>query len=175
MLFRSRLIYTVIVLVLATYGIAAQANDEGEEVDRIRLGRLSEGPAILGGGVVVGDPTGFTAKLWFTETGFGIAGSAAWKLNENSEFNIQLDGIFHLALIETEGGRYIVPYVGAGVTNELSDDPRIGLRFPVGLSLLPIRAIPLEFFADIAPGVGLLPETDADLEFGIGVRFYLPL
>lgn len=152
-----------------------QANDEAEEVDRIGLGRLSEGPSIIGAGIVVGEPTGITAKVWFTETGFGIDAAAAWRLSDDSSFHLQADALFHLALIETEGGRYIVPYVGAGFTNRLSRDPRLGLRVPVGLSLLPFRTLPLEFFAEIAPGVGLWPETDADLEFGLGARFYVPL
>ena len=170
-----RSIWCVLIgLVLATR-LLAQANDEAEEVERINLGRLSEGPAILGAGLVVGDPTGVSAKLWYPATGFGIAAAAAWDITDDSSFHLQLDGIFHLALVETEGGRYIVPYVGGGFTSRLSDDPRWGLRFPVGLSLLPFVHLPLEFFAEIAPGVGLLPETDADLGFGIGARFYIPL
>lgn len=165
----------MVIGVSITLSLFGQANEQAEEVDRIHLGRLAEGPSILGGGVVVGEPTGITAKMWFTETGFGIDAAAAWRFSDDSSFHLQIDGLFHLALIETEGGRYIVPYVGAGLTNRLSDDPRLGLRVPVGLSLLPFRALPLEFFAEIAPGVGLWPETDADLEFGLGARFYFPI
>lgn len=171
---KTILLFVVIVLSVGA-PLWGQANEEAEEVDRIRLGRLSEGPSIFGAGVVVGEPTGITAKLWYTETGFGLAAAAAWKLSEDAAFHLLIDALFHIALIETEGGRYIVPFVGAGITNRLSDDVRIGLRVPVGLSLLPLRTFPIEFFAQIAPGVGLLPETDADLEFGLGARFYFPL
>lgn len=171
--------YMVVLTAAIALSIAAplfgQANDEAEEVDRIGLGRLSEGPSIIGAGIVIGEPTGITAKVWFTETGFGIDAAAAWRLSDDSSFHLQADALFHLALVETQGGRYIVPYVGVGLTNRLSDDPRLGLRVPVGLSLLPFRSMPLEFFAEIAPGVGLWPETDADLEFGLGARFYFPL
>ncbi len=155
--------------------IAAQANNQAEESDRIDLGRLSEGPAIVGGGIVFGEPTGITAKLWFPETGFGLDAAVAWSFQDDTSLHLHANVIAHLALIETQGGRYIVPYVGLGITNTYGDDTSFGLRVPVGLSLLPFPTFPIEFFAELAPGIGLIPETDAEFGAGIGVRFYVPL
>ncbi|MCG8479739.1 MAG: hypothetical protein MI724_11630 [Spirochaetales bacterium] len=155
--------------------VTAQANNQAEESDRIDLGRLAEGPAIFGGGIVFGEPTGITAKLWFTETGFGLDAAVAWSFQDDTSLHLHANALAHLALIETEGGRYIVPYIGLGVTNTYGDDTSFGLRVPVGLSLLPFPTFPIEFFAELAPGVGLIPETDAEFGAGIGARFYIPL
>jgi hypothetical protein len=114
-------------------------------------------------------------KLWFVETGFAVDGAVAWSFQEDSSLYLHANGIFHLALIETEGGRYLVPYVGLGVSNRYGDETRLGLRLPVGLSIMPFLEFPLEFFAELAPGVGILPSTDPDFGAGLGVRFYLPI
>jgi hypothetical protein len=167
-------LFTLLFLALGG-ALAAQANNQAEESDRINLGRLSQGPAIVGGGIVLGEPTGITAKFWFVETGFGADAAVAWSFNGDSSLYMHANGLFHLALIETEGGRYVVPYVGLGLATRVSDESSIGVRLPVGLSLMPFLNLPLEFFAELAPGVGLLPETDPEFGAGLGVRFYLPL
>jgi len=156
-------------------GVDAQANTQAEERDRIQLGRLSQGQSILGGGVLFGEPTGLSAKVWFVETGFAIDAAVAWSFQAESTLYLHVNGLFHLALIETEGGRYLVPYVGLGVNNRYGDEARVGLRLPVGLSIMPFVEFPLEFFAELSPGVGVLPSTDPDFGAGLGVRFYMPL
>ncbi|MEL6181293.1 MAG: hypothetical protein AAFS10_20215, partial [Myxococcota bacterium] len=51
------------------------------------------------------------------------------------------------------------------------DDFGLGVRVPVGICLLLTEA-PLEFFAELALGLRLIPGTDADIDGGIGVRYY---
>jgi hypothetical protein len=170
---RGVVLAILIALVAGTVG--AQANNQAEERDRIHLGRLSQGQSIMGGGLLFGEPTGLSVKLWFVETGFAVDGAVAWSFQEDSSLYLHVSGIFHLALIETEGGRYLVPYVGLGLNNRYGDETRLGVRVPVGLSIMPFLEFPLEFFAEMAPGVGILPSTDPDFGAGLGVRFYLPL
>lgn len=155
--------------------LSAQTNREAEERNRLELGGLAEGPSILGGGIVVGEPTGFTVKLWFPETAFGADAAVAWSFREESSVYVHANALFHLALIETQNGRYIVPYLGAGIANRFSDGIDLSVRVPVGISILPFPSFPLEFFAELAPGIGVIPETDAEFAAGLGVRFYLPL
>lgn len=170
-----RRVLALFLFLVAAGMLTAQANNQAEESDRINLGRLSQGPAIVGGGIVLGEPTGITAKLWFVETGFGADAAVAWSFSGDASLYMHANGLFHLALIETEGGRYVVPYVGLGLATRVGDESSVGVRLPVGLSLLPFVNLPLEFFAELAPGVGLLPETDPEFGAGLGVRFYLPL
>lgn len=165
----------LVLMILFPPGVFSQANNQAEERSRIDLGRLSEGPAILGGGVMLGEPTGFSAKLWFVETGFGLDAAVAWSFRDDSTLYLHANGLFHLAVVETAGGRYLVPFVGLGVTNRYGDDTNVGLRLPVGLSIFPFRDLPIELFAELAPGIGLIPETDPEFGAGIGARFYFPL
>ena len=170
-----RTIAVLLLTVLAVGSVAAQANSQAQERDRINLGRLAQGPAIIGGGFVIGEPSGISAKLWFVDTGFAVDAMAAWSFRTNRSLYLHASGIYHLALIETQGGRYIVPSVGFGVTNTYGDEVGVGLRLPVALSLMPFVELPLEFYAELAPGIGIIPETDPEFGAGIGVRFYLPL
>ncbi|MFW5694749.1 MAG: hypothetical protein ACOCYB_06250 [Alkalispirochaeta sp.] len=173
--FARRLGMLALLGVALTMSVGAQANTQAEERDRIQLGRLSQGQAIVGGGMVFGEPTGLSAKLWFVETGFAVDAAVAWSFQADSTLYLHASGLFHLALIETEGGRYVVPYVGLGVTNRYGDDTRVGLRLPVGLSIMPFLEFPLEFFAELSPGIGIVPSTDPEFGAGLGVRFYLPI
>jgi len=51
------------------------------------------------------------------------------------------------------------------------DGVAFGLRVPVGLSFFFDR-VPIELFLEIDPGIRLFPDTSADVDGGIGVRFY---
>ena len=53
----------------------------------------------------------------------------------------------------------------------LVDDSEGAIRIPLGLSYLTAR-LPLELFAEIVPVVEFAPDTDADVEGGVGIRFY---
>ncbi|MEX2442914.1 MAG: hypothetical protein WD492_04890 [Alkalispirochaeta sp.] len=172
---RPRVVAPALLYLAIAVGVGAQANNQAEERDRIGLAGLSQGQAIMGGGLVFGEPTGISAKLWFVETGFAVDAAVAWSFQSDSSLYLHANGIFHLALIETEGGRYLVPYMGLGVSNRYGKETRLGLRLPVGLSLMPFLEFPLEFFAELAPGVGVIPGTDPEFGAGFGIRMYLPL
>lgn len=176
---RTQIAHRVLVLfallALTTGYVYGQEDRQGTERDRIHLGRLADGPAIIGGGIFLGEPSGVAAKLWFTETGFGADVLVAWSFANDARLYMHANGLFHLAIIETAGGRFIIPYVGAGVFSRVGSSSTLGLRIPVGLSLFPFTQLPIEFFAEVSPGLELLPGTDPAFGAGLGARFYLPL
>lgn len=163
----------VLLAVLAP-AIMAQADQQAEERSRFDLGRLADGPAIIGAGLVVGEPSGLTAKLWFTESGFAVDTAVAWSFAEDPGLYMHVNALYHLAIIETAGGRYLTPFVGGGVSYRVGSENRLGLRVPLGLSILPFSELPIEFFAELAPGIGLVPDTAPSFGAGLGARFYLP-
>ncbi len=163
-----------LILFAVPASVAAQADRQATERQRIDLGRLSEGPAIIGGGIVVGEPSGVTAKLWFTETGFALDTAVAWSFHEDPGLYLHTNALFHLAIIETAQGRYLTPFVGGGVSYRVGEKHRLSLRVPLGLSILPFTNFPAEFFAELAPGIGLLPDTSPNFGAGLGIRFYVP-
>ncbi len=164
------------VLLFATGQAAgAQANSQAAARDRLDLAGLADGPVILGGGLFFGEPSGLTVKVWFPESGFAVDGLAAWSFTDQKNLYLHSNLIYHLALIETDGGRYIVPSVGLGVLGRVGESGSIGVRIPVGLSLFLFPSFPMELYGEISPGVGLYPATDAEFGVGLGVRFYLPV
>jgi hypothetical protein len=49
------------------------------------------------------------------------------------------------------------------------DDPRVGIRIPVGVEYI-FEGQPVCLFLEIAPIVDVVPETEANVNGGIGVR-----
>ncbi|MFP4152128.1 MAG: hypothetical protein ACLFR8_12840 [Alkalispirochaeta sp.] len=164
----------VFVMIVLAPGAWGQANPQAEERDRLDLAGLARGPAIVGGGLFFGEPSGFTGKLWFPETGFAVDTLLAWSLEDTGRLYVHANGIYHLALIETDGGRYISPSIGLGVLGRIGSEGALGVRLPVGLSLFLFPSFPLELFGEISPGIGLFPDTGEEFGVGLGVRFYLP-
>lgn len=132
----------------------------------------------LGLGLTLGDPTGVTGKYWLDEKA-AVDVAAAWSLDGDS-FNVHADWLLHSfdttkgeqlpwAFHYGIGARVRIPEDNNGHGN--NDDATLGVRIPLGLDFYPTNS-PLEFFVEIAPVMDLAPETDFDMEFGVGVRFY---
>lgn len=118
-------------------------------------------------GVIVGEPTGLSAKYWPGErTAFDAA--AAWSFEGNGSFEVHADILYHPLTFSLEQGNLPV-YVGAGPVVYLRGDTVIGTRFPIGATFL-FDNIPLSLFLEVAPLVELLPETDFNVSGGLGVR-----
>ena len=128
---------------------------------------------IVGAGIIIGEPTGLTAKVW-GEGGLAADAAVAWSFLGKSSLYIHANGLYHFRVLDTSGGNFLTPYAGAGVSFRFEEDVNVGVRIPVGVSWL-LSVAPIEIFAEIAPGVGLIPETDFELGAGLGARFYFTL
>jgi hypothetical protein len=129
-------------------------------------------PGGIGVGVIVGDPTGVTAKGWLDEHS-AIAGGFGWSFGHRDSPHIYADYLYHLMdLIEVDSGKLPL-YFGAGgrVLFERDRDNRAGIRFPVGLAYL-CEGKPIEIFGEIVPVLDLSPTTKTDLTGGVGIRYY---
>jgi hypothetical protein len=134
------------------------------------------GPALadpagkLGLGVVVGSPIGPTMKYWLdsrTAVDFGIG------FDEDPVF--YADFLWHnwnLTPKPTSGQMAL--YAGVGPRYEVIDhhEDEFGLRVPFGLSYFFDNA-PIELYGEIVPVFVIAPDTDAEFDGGVGVRFYL--
>ncbi|UPT75669.1 MAG: hypothetical protein M0D55_08345 [Elusimicrobiota bacterium] len=106
----------------------------------------AEDPKEIGVGVIAGDPTGGTAKLWLDRSvaldfGVGFSGDVAF----------WADALYHLdgLLPQPNEGR-LLPYLGAGPRIESGNDAEFGVRTIAGLSWR-LTKQPLEFFAEAGP------------------------
>ncbi|MFH1699141.1 MAG: hypothetical protein ABIE07_01025 [Candidatus Zixiibacteriota bacterium] len=138
---------------------------------------ISSGTAIskdgdFGLGIIMGEPTGPSFKLWTGEkTAFT---AAAWSLDKQNSFHLHLDYLVHnFTAIKVQKGELPV-YFGIGGRIKFTEGPAddiVGIRIPVGLEYLPANT-PLGIFFELVPVLDLNPETEVDIEGAIGIRYF---
>jgi hypothetical protein len=132
----------------------------------------SAGDRELGLGVILGDPIGGTAKLWFDEN-FAVDAGAGFASAENRAA-FWGDALWHdwTVLPQPKSGK-LGGYVGVGPELETGDDARFGIRTVVGLSYK-TDGHPIEFFAEAGPLFRLTQGGAVDAVGGVGMRFLVP-
>jgi hypothetical protein len=125
----------------------------------------------FGLGVIVGEPTGVSAKYWTTSStalDFGLG----YSFEKNSRLHLHADYLFHVNnLFETTENLALYYGPGARLRIVENGDSRLGFRFDVGLVWIPKNA-PIDVFIEIAPLLDIIPETDFSFNGGLGVRFF---
>jgi hypothetical protein len=139
-----------------------------------------------GVGFILGDPTGFTANFWRDEAHSIDAGLA---FSFNNFVTVYSDYLWHFsgAFEGTDLSEdRVIPYVGVGAVLFVSGDTGrkdgdyftqngdtvgLGVRVPFGLEWKPNRTS-IAVYAEIAPGVGIVPSTFGFVQGGLGVRYY---
>ena len=124
----------------------------------------------FGIGIILGDPTGLSAKL-YTGSNNAFDFGAAWSFKGDGNLLLQADYVWHSSLSKTSSGLFAL-YYGIGGRIIFSDDPNVGVRIPVGIDYIFSNA-PVDIFLEVVPVLDLIPSTDFDLNGGIGVRFWL--
>lgn len=117
-------------------------------------------------GVVLGEPIGGTAKLWFDDRFAADAGVGL------SEGNAALwgDALWHdWSLFPQPTFGRLGGYLGTGLQVRTGDDARFGVRAIGGLVLRP-KDSPLELFAEVGPLFRLTQGGVVDVVGGVGVR-----
>ncbi|MFP4431689.1 MAG: hypothetical protein ACLFPV_10605 [Spirochaetaceae bacterium] len=143
------------------------AQDSDEE-GRIRLQDVQWRG--FGAGIVLGEPTGLTAKVWMGERS-ALDAAAAWSFVGDGSLYVHGSYHYHLSSpVGIEEGE-LLPYVGVGGKVLFADDPEFGIRVPLGAGYF-FETVPIELFLELAPGLQLYPATSADFTGGIGGRYY---
>lgn len=124
----------------------------------------------LGLGVIVGEPTGVTAKYWIDDRS-AFDAAAAWSLEGRSSFHLHGTWLFHrFDLIEVERGDLPV-YYGVGARVKTGGKDRVGVRVPVGIAYH-FDNVPVELFGELAPILDIAPSTSLRINAAIGGRWY---
>ena len=147
----TTLILLLIFLSLSSRGLAYEKND-------------------FGLGIILGSPTGISAKLWLSKsTAFDVA--AAWSFSRKGRLQIHGDYLWHnFKLIKVEEGSFPL-YYGLGFRVNFGDEMEAGLRFPVGLEYLFSRA-PFDIFIEVVPVLRVIEKTSFEMDGAIGARFF---
>jgi hypothetical protein len=121
-------------------------------------------------GILLGEPTGLSGKYWVTGN-TAVDLGLAWSFGDGGHFHLHGDYMFHnFDFFDVDSGSLPI-YVGIGGRVRLEDDDsRVGLRVAIGLEYI-LESNPFSFFFEIAPIVDFLPDTEADVNGGIGVRY----
>jgi hypothetical protein len=132
-------------------------------------------------GIILGEPTGLTAKHRLSATRAVQAG-LAWSFDNYTM--LYGDYLFHFPGALGSRDKFVTrlsPYLGIGGTMLFGSNVRpktsskasfgLGVRFPIGLEWSPSDP-PLGVFLELAPGLGLVPGTFGFLQGGVGVRYY---
>jgi len=166
---------SVFVLVSMAFTPSSRADDNE---------RLGDKPT--GIGVVLGEPTGFTLKEWIAPRQAIDLGLA---FSFDNYVSVYSDYLFHFP--EAFGNstaflRSLQPYVGIGGELFLSGNSNrakteyynspgssvgFAIRIPLGAECL-VPGAPIGVFAELVPGVGIVPGTFSFLQGGVGARYY---
>ena len=129
----------------------------------------------FGLGIILGAPTGISAKFWLSEhTAVDMA--AAWAFRSTrrqvkSEIQFHANYLSHnFELFPVRKGKLPL-YYGIGGRVNLGYDTRLSAPIPVGLNYL-FHNAPLDIFWEIVPMLDLIPATEFKLDAAVGMRFW---
>ena len=126
----------------------------------------------FGAGIIAGEPTGITAKLWINEINAVTAGMA-WSFEGRTSLQLQADYLWHNYDIFPLANSAQMPIyygVGARVKNKRNANNLWGVRIPFGITYL--FEAPWDIFAEIVPIVDFAPKSGLSLNGAVGVRYY---
>lgn len=127
----------------------------------------------LGVGLIVGEPTGISAKYWLNDT-LALDGAVGWSSHDHTDLYLHSDVLWHnFDLLPVSRGSLPV-YFGVGGLVRFRDDNRdndVGVRVPVGVSYL-FDTAPIDVFAEIAPAVDVAPSVRGEITGGVGIHYW---
>lgn len=144
-------------------------------------------PRDFGIGLAIGSPTALTGKIWLTNTtamDFGLAYSSRdylliygdyllhdTGLFQSNKFTDRLTTYFGFGLgIYSWDRNYYYGNRPAGWRSKESD-LGVYIRVPIGAEWRPVD-LPIGVFAELVPGLSVVPSIDVIINAAIGIRYY---
>ena len=120
-------------------------------------------------GIILGEPTGISLKMWQSNNTAFDAGFA-WSFSGSGSMHVHVDYLRHNWLDINDGD--LALYYGLGGRVLFKDDPKVGVRIPVGMQYM-IPNSRLSVFFEVAPLMDLIPDTSFEVNGGLGLRIFL--
>ncbi len=125
----------------------------------------------IGLGIILGEPTGLSAKMWTGKTTAFDAGAAWSFVSSGTFFQIHGDFLFHnFDLFKVETGKMAL-YYGFGGRVKFADLTIVSVRVPIGISYQ-FEKTAIELFLEVVPMLDLVPATEVGISGGAGFRYY---
>ncbi len=131
----------------------------------------------FGLGVMLGEPTGISAKYWTSNTNafaFGLGWSSYHPRYDDSgsRVHFHVDYLWHSMDSIRSEERFVFQYgFGGRFKDRGGDNGSFAVRGVVGINWLP-RNSPFDVFFEIAPSLELTPSTGFAVDGALGARFY---
>ncbi len=137
----------------------------------------------FGLGVIIGEPTGISAKLW-TSNSNALAFGVGWSI-EGYRFNgfdhsyddvtrthIHVDYLWHSFHAISPGGQFPLFYgIGGKINTGPSYNGTFAVRGVIGIAWIP-KETPLDIFIEVVPSLQLINSTGFGIDAGIGARYF---
>lgn len=127
-------------------------------------------------GVILGAPTGISGKMGLGNNR-SIDAALAYSLDDEYSLEFHADYLIENAhAFHLNAPNPIMLFFGIGARMAVIDKGRhdgdiaLGPRAPIGLNYKMVNPN-LEFFGELALCLDIVPDTDADLEGGLGLRY----
>ena len=130
----------------------------------------------FGLGVIIGEPTGLSAKLWTsgsTALDFGLG----WSVFDNHDdsgtrIHFHMDYLWHSWNAINSAQRFPLYYgIGGRFNSHEDNDGSLAVRGVLGIAWLPHNP-PLDLIIEVAPSLELTPSSGFGIDAAIGVRYY---
>ncbi|MEO0239754.1 MAG: hypothetical protein ABIM45_07555 [candidate division WOR-3 bacterium] len=123
-----------------------------------------------GVGLILGIPTGL--NLNFESKPNAINSTLSWGIPDLFYFSLGYHENFRIETSEDIEGILRAYIGGAFLFKVTKDNVMMGIKVPLGMKFL-FDNLPIDVFAEVSPGVHLIPETSPLIEGALGIRFYL--
>lgn len=128
----------------------------------------------FGLGVIIGEPTGISAKLWTSSINaldFGL-GWSVYNDNSGNRIHFHTDYVWHSFNAIRSSQQFPLYYGIGGRFNGGPDwKSSLAVRGVMGIIWLP-GGTPFDLFLEVAPSLQLTPSTGFALDAAIGVRYF---
>ena len=131
----------------------------------------------FGLGVMLGEPTGLSAKLW-TKNNNALAFGLGWSTyhprydDRGNRVHFHMDYLWHSFDAIRSEEKFAFHYgIGGRFKDRGGDNGSLAVRGVGGLNWF-IRNAPIDIFIEIAPSLELTPSTGFGIDGAFGARFY---
>lgn len=130
----------------------------------------------FGLGVIIGEPTGLSAKLWTTGNtalDFGLGWSVVNNHDDSgTNFHFHMDYLWHAWNAINSAERFPLYYgIGGRFNSHNDDDGSLAVRGVLGIAWMP-HETPFDLFLEVAPSLELTPSSGFGIDAAIGARFF---
>ncbi|MBW6515911.1 MAG: hypothetical protein K0B81_04745 [Candidatus Cloacimonetes bacterium] len=124
-------------------------------------------------GIILGEPTGISFKMWTSET-TAFDAALAYSFADKEHFYVHVNHLWHSTI---DLGETKLPWfwgIGGNIRyrEAAKDKVRVAGRIPLGIYHM-FETFPADIFLEVAPGLDVIPEISFSFGAAIGIRFYI--